>query len=172
MSSRKNAEASRPPTPRAAKRWRNPGGNARIALVPGGRTPNCAMDCLRRRLPMRKSVSIMGLGRSTPWCLRERVIQLTPAALERHLQGMTEKLRSGVNGRVREAIQQSVARILVGADGSLTIEARPYGLLGVETDDLPTRGCRQNGATPEYSARVNAGRAWRVRYESPALGIV
>jgi hypothetical protein len=36
------------------------------------------------------------------------VLQLTPAALERHLQGMTEKLRSGVNGKVREAIQQSV----------------------------------------------------------------
>ncbi len=34
------------------------------------------------------------------------VIQVTPAALECHLQGMTEKLRSGVNGKVREAIQQ------------------------------------------------------------------
>ena len=33
------------------------------------------------------------------------VVQLLPAALERHLKGMTEKLRSGVNGKVREAIQ-------------------------------------------------------------------
>jgi len=60
------------------------------------------------------------------------VIQLTPAMLERRLQGMTEKLRSGMTGRVREAIQQSIARILVGVDGSLTIEAKPDGLLGVE----------------------------------------
>jgi hypothetical protein len=51
------------------------------------------------------------------------VVQLTPAVLERHLQGMTEKLRSGLNGKVQEAIQQSVARILVGVDGSLTIIA-------------------------------------------------
>ncbi len=53
------------------------------------------------------------------------VLQLTPAALERHLEKMTEKLRSGINGKVREAIQQSIARILVGGDGSLMIEARP-----------------------------------------------
>jgi hypothetical protein len=60
------------------------------------------------------------------------VIRLTPAALDRHLQGMTEKLRSGVHGKVREAIEQSVARIQVGSDGSLTIEAKPGGLLGLE----------------------------------------
>ena len=59
------------------------------------------------------------------------VLQLTPAALERHLQGMTEKLRSGVHGKVREAIQQSVARILVGDDGCLTVGAKPGGLLGM-----------------------------------------
>ncbi len=29
------------------------------------------------------------------------VFHLTPAALERHLEGMTEKLRSEVNGKVR-----------------------------------------------------------------------
>ena len=59
-------------------------------------------------------------------------VQLTPAALERHLQGLTEKLRSGMTGRVREAIEQSVARIVVAVDGSLTIEATPGGLLGLE----------------------------------------
>ena len=59
-------------------------------------------------------------------------IQLTPGALDQHLQGMTEKLRSGVRGKVREAIQASIARILVGGDGSVTIEAKPDGLLGVE----------------------------------------
>jgi len=58
------------------------------------------------------------------------IIQLTPAALEQRLQGMTEKLRSGVNGKVREVLEQSLARILVGVDGSLTIEATPAGLLG------------------------------------------
>ena len=60
------------------------------------------------------------------------MLQLTPATLERHLQGLTEKLRSGVHGKVREAIEQSVAQILVGGDGSLTIEAKPGGLLGVD----------------------------------------
>jgi hypothetical protein len=60
------------------------------------------------------------------------VVQLTPAMHERHLQGMTEKLRSGVNGKVREVIQQSIARILVDVDGSLSIEAKPDGLLGVK----------------------------------------
>jgi hypothetical protein len=60
------------------------------------------------------------------------VLQLTPAALARHLEGMTEKPRSGVNGKVREAIQQSVARILVGAGGVVTLETKPDGLLGVE----------------------------------------
>ena len=37
-----------------------------------------------------------------------------------------------MNGKVREAIQQSIAKILVGVDGSLTIESKPGGLLGVE----------------------------------------
>jgi hypothetical protein len=37
-----------------------------------------------------------------------------------------------VNGKVREAIQQSVARILVGGDGSITIAAKPGGLLGLD----------------------------------------
>jgi hypothetical protein len=39
-----------------------------------------------------------------------------------------------VNGKVREVIQQSIARILVGVDGSLMIEAKPGGLLGVDGD--------------------------------------
>ena len=60
------------------------------------------------------------------------MIQLTPAVLARTLEGMTEKLRSGVKGKVRDAIQQSIARILVGADGSVTVETKPDGLLGVK----------------------------------------
>ena len=44
-----------------------------------------------------------------------------------HLQGMTEKLRSGVNGKVREAIQQSVARIVVRVDGTVKWDERGTG---------------------------------------------
>jgi hypothetical protein len=64
-------------------------------------------------------------------------VQLTPAMPEQHLEGMTEKLRSRVSGKVRGAIQQSVARIPVVVDGSLTIRAQPSGVLGLERP--PTR---------------------------------
>jgi hypothetical protein len=60
------------------------------------------------------------------------VVQLTPVALERHLEGMTEMLRSGVNGKVREAMEQTIARIRVGMDGTQTLEVKPDGLLGLE----------------------------------------
>ncbi len=36
------------------------------------------------------------------------------------------------SGPDRKAIEQSMARILVGVDGSLTIEAKSGGLLGLE----------------------------------------
>jgi hypothetical protein len=52
--------------------------------------------------------------------------------VERQLQGMIEGLRSGVNGKVREALQRTVRRILVEVDGDLTIEAKPGGLLGLD----------------------------------------
>ncbi len=45
---------------------------------------------------------------------------------------MTETLHSEVNGRVREAIQQSIARILEDADGSVTIGTKSGGILGLE----------------------------------------
>jgi hypothetical protein len=89
------------------------------------------------------------------------VVQLTPAMLERHLQRMTEKLRSGVNGKVREAIQQSVARILVGVDGSLTIEAKPGGLLGVERNIAQVE-CREGQTLIEPNTLSAAGRQWRL----------
>ncbi len=53
--------------------------------------------------------------------------QLTPADLEGHLQAITEKFRSGVHGKVREAIDLSVAPIPVGGDGSLMSEMKPEG---------------------------------------------
>ncbi len=89
------------------------------------------------------------------------VVQLTPAALERHLQGMTKKLRSGVNGKVREAIQQSVARILVGVDGSLTIEAKPGGLLGLDST-IPHVVGGEERSPLEPSTHSAAGRQWRL----------
>lgn len=89
------------------------------------------------------------------------VVQLTPAMLERHLQGMTEKLRSGMTGRVREAIQQSLARILVGVDGSLTIEAKPSGLLGVE--GIHARlGREGEGGIIQQTLPSSNGRQWKV----------
>jgi site-specific DNA recombinase len=86
-------------------------------------------------------------------------IQLTPGALDRHLQGMTEKLRSGVNGKVREAIQQSVARILVGGDGDLTIEAKLEGLLGVGQGLVPLP--EEDGTPLRHTTLIN-GRQWTV----------
>jgi hypothetical protein len=56
--------------------------------------------------------------------------RLTRQPLERHLEGLTEKLRSGDMGRVREAIRASVERIVVGEDGALSMEVKPGGLLG------------------------------------------
>ncbi len=89
------------------------------------------------------------------------VVQLTPAALERHLQGMTEKLRSGVNGKVRETIQQSIARILVGGDGSLTIEAKMDGLLGLEVNVAQLNG-QEGQPLCEHGLVSPGGRRWRV----------
>jgi hypothetical protein len=89
------------------------------------------------------------------------VVQITPAALERHLQGLTEKLRSGVNGKVREVIQQAIARILVGTDGSLTIEAKPGGLLGLEGNLAQLDG-QEGRCLLEHGIVVPGGRQWRV----------
>jgi len=63
-------------------------------------------------------------------CYFGAALQLTSAALERDLQGKGEKLRSGENGRIREAIQQVIARMMAGVDGSRTIQAKLEELLG------------------------------------------
>jgi hypothetical protein len=52
--------------------------------------------------------------------------------LDEHLQGLTEKLRSGVSAKVREVIQGAVARSLVDVNGGRTIKAKKGGLLGLE----------------------------------------
>ena len=95
---------------------------------------------------------------------RSVVIQLTPVALERHLQGMTEKLRSGVNGKVREAIQQSVSRILVGGDGTVTLETKPDGLLGVEAIQVRLEG--EEGGLIQQPFHSASDRRWRVTMAS------
>ena len=100
------------------------------------------------------------------------VVQFSPAALERHLQGMTEKLRSGVNGKVREAIQQSIARILVGVDGNLTIEAKPGGLLGLE-GHLGQVGDREDPTLFAPVSLSTAGREWTlIGAGRPLLGVI
>ncbi len=93
------------------------------------------------------------------------MIQLTPAALERHLEGMTEKLCSGVNGKVREAIHQSVARILVGGDGTVTLETKPDGLLGVERIHVRLDG-EEKGGLIQQSFHSSSHRRWRVTMAS------
>jgi len=61
---------------------------------------------------------------------------------------------------VREAIQQSIARILVGVDGALNLEAEPKGLLGL-VGTLAQLGCRGTGPlivqweSPDY-------RRWKI----------
>jgi hypothetical protein len=93
------------------------------------------------------------------------VIQLTPAALERHLEGITDKLRSGVNGKVREAIQQSVARILVSVDGTVTPERKPDGLLGVKAIQARLDG-EEGGRIIQQPLPSSSDRRWRVTMAS------
>ena len=66
-----------------------------------------------------------------------------------------------MNGKVREAIQQCIARILVGVDGSLTIEAKPGGLLGPEGNLGQVGG--QADPTLLTPTRLSiAGRQWKL----------
>ncbi len=93
--------------------------------------------------------------------IRRGMLQLTPQVLERHLEGLVEKLRSGMTGRVREAIRASVKKILVSEDGSLTLEVRPEGLLGAQTA-IADSGCRKTGPILERTIPSNTGRQWKV----------
>ncbi|MGD0265512.1 MAG: recombinase family protein [Candidatus Methylomirabilota bacterium] len=95
------------------------------------------------------------------------VLQVTPAALAHHLQGMTEKLRSGVNGQVREAMEQTITRILVGIDGTLTLEVKPDGLLGLE-GRVAQAGCLETGPLVLRDTLSVTGR--RKRLVLPANG--
>jgi hypothetical protein len=79
------------------------------------------------------------------------------AALEGRLEGITEKLRSGVAGRVREAIDQSVSQIVVAADGTMTFVAKPAGLLGENETIVPLAG-RESGPIMEQPIQSGTGR--------------
>ncbi|HTU00369.1 MAG TPA: hypothetical protein VMG58_01085 [Candidatus Sulfotelmatobacter sp.] len=89
-------------------------------------------------------------------------LQLMPATLRRHLEGVTEKLRSGVNGKVREGIQQLVTRIVVGLDGSLAIDGNAENVLGVK---VRARSLVLDGDEAIMDiVKTDGGRIWRVRY--------
>ncbi len=60
------------------------------------------------------------------------VLQLTPAAPECYLQALVQELRGGVHGKARDAIERTVGQITVDIDGTMTIEAKPHGALGIE----------------------------------------
>jgi len=72
------------------------------------------------------------------------MLQLTPAALKENLEMLIEDLRGGDPGRVRAALERSLGRIIVGVDGTMAMELKPKGLLGVETTTVPL-GCRGDG---------------------------
>jgi hypothetical protein len=74
-------------------------------------------------------------------------LQFSPGALGRHLQRLTDELRSGVQGKVRDAIERTVGKIVVNADGTMTIEVRPKGLPGIEGRLVPL-GCPGTGCMP------------------------
>jgi hypothetical protein len=86
---------------------------------------------------------------------RRGILQLTPQALQRHLEGLVVKLRSGATGRVREAIRASMEKILVGDDGSLSLEVKPEGLLGTQTT-MAHSGCRGRESKP-HETDIPAG---------------
>jgi hypothetical protein len=71
-------------------------------------------------------------------------LQLTPAALDRYLQALVQELGSGVQGTVRDALERTVGKITVERDGTMTIETKPDGLLGIEGRFAPL-GCRGSG---------------------------
>jgi hypothetical protein len=66
-----------------------------------------------------------------------------------------------VTGKVREAIHQSSARILVGVDGSLTIEAKPGGLLGLNGTITQLEG-REGLPLIEPTTLSGGGRVWKL----------
>ena len=75
-----------------------------------------------------------------------------------------------MNGKVLEAIQ-SIARILVGVDGNLTIEAKPGGLLGLE-GNLGQVGGQEDPTLLTPTTLSIAGRQWKLIVAGqPSVGV-
>jgi len=77
-------------------------GHYRRAVAPGDfASPATALRAAeqRRTTPQAEVARLDGNPQSA-------MVQLTPAALEQHLQGMAETLRNGENGKVREGIEE------------------------------------------------------------------
>ena len=55
-----------------------------------------------------------------------------------------------MKGKVREAVEQSVARILVGLDGILMMEAEVHGLLGLDDHTALQQHSAANEANMAY----------------------
>lgn len=72
-----------------------------------------------------------------------------------------QKRQGGVNGKVRDAIQQLVARVLVGGDGTATVETKLDGLLGVQAIIVRWDG-KGEGGRIQQSFHSSNGRRWRV----------
>lgn len=84
------------------------------------------------------------------------VLQLTPTALDRYLQALVQELRSGIQGKVRDALERTVGKITVDMDGTMTIEAKPDGVLGIEGPFAPL-WCRGSGPPIEQNRRPKCG---------------
>lgn len=63
---------------------------------------------------------------------------------------------------MRRAIQQSIVRILVGVDGSLTIEAKPDRLLGLEGSIGQLERREGRPALESNTLITGGGRRWKV----------
>jgi hypothetical protein len=96
------------------------------------------------------------------------IIPRMSAALEHRLQGMTETLRSGVTGKDREAIEQSVVRIVVAVNGSMRNKENLGGLPGVDRTVGQLKGQADSTlfvlATPSTSAR-----GWKMARGAPTM---
>ena len=88
-----------------------------------------------------------------------------PRRVGRHRQRLDETIPSGVNGKDWEAIQQSSARILVVVDGTVTLQMKPDGPLGVKAVHVGFDGEEAGGLMRE-SVHSSRDRCRRVTMAS------
>ena len=68
---------------------------------------------------------------------------------------------------MREAIEETVERILVGVDGFLTIQAGSEGLLGIEGIHVPLGEREEEERVPRHTLRSSSARQWAVQSTFP-----